>query len=143
MEETSQNIPAQTPRTILLVDDEQSILKALSIMLEARGYVVFATGDPFHARAIFETHKIDAAIFDVCLPGIDGIQLAGMIRSSSPETAILLMSAHPDSPLTAKARTMFGDHFLDKSELQETLLQRVDALLRRCEMPDNNNHPQT
>ena len=141
MDDPSKNIPTQTPCTILIIDDELSILKATSIMLKDQGYNVFDTYDPFHAATIFTSYRIDAAIIDVCMPGIDGIQFAEMIQSISPETAILLMSAHAESPPAQKAQKMFGENFLNKSQLQDTLLKRVDAVLRRCATSDDTMHP--
>jgi DNA-binding response OmpR family regulator len=131
MEESTNNNPAQIPFTVLVIDDERSILKAVSIMLKEEGYVVFDTDDPFYAATMFTSRRIDAAILDVCLSGIDGVQFAEWIRTISPATAVLLMSAHTDSPLTKKAREQFGENFLDKSRLHETLITRVNAVLGR------------
>ena len=87
----------------ICVDDEKAALQELLSlcreMLQLSGVEGFS--DPLAALAWIETHPTDLALLDVNMPGMDGISLARSIRESSPETAILFVTSHPQYALDA------------------------------------------
>lgn len=83
--------------TILLVDDESSILDLWTRALITAGYNVIRAADALEAFERLEFHPT-VAVCDVRMPGASGLWLAGMIRERSPDTAIVLATGDPCLP---------------------------------------------
>ncbi len=80
--------------SILLVDDEQNILKTVKIGLEAAGFEVIGFSDPLEALGALQEHSFDIAFFDLKMEPMDGIRLLEESRKHSPETIVVIMTAH-------------------------------------------------
>ena len=78
---------------ILIVDDELSMREFLAILLEREGYEAVVASNANEALAQLENSFFDLVISDVQMPGLNGIELLGKIKSRSPETSVLLMTA--------------------------------------------------
>ena len=77
---------------ILVVDDEQDICEMLRDVLEMKDYVVdFATSGE-EAVAIAQASQFDAAIVDVRMAGMDGVETARLLRAANPGIAIIIIS---------------------------------------------------
>jgi|WetSurMetagenome_2_1015567.scaffolds.fasta_scaffold29207_2 two-component system, NtrC family, response regulator AlgB len=84
-----------TPQaTVLLVDDEPNILKTVSIALESAGFLVSAFANPLDAVEAVREHTFDLAFIDLKMQPIDGMEVLGEIRKLSPDTTVVLMTAH-------------------------------------------------
>jgi two-component system cell cycle sensor histidine kinase/response regulator CckA len=97
--------------TILLVDDEASVMRATSAILRAGGYRVVEAPTPSEAL-LAATHDFDMLVSDIVLPGITGRELAKRIREHRPSLPVLFISgyvpegkAQPDADLLAKPYT--------------------------------------
>jgi CheY-like chemotaxis protein len=93
---SSSQIEAEIPRrTILVVDDEPSILKCVQRVLEHADYDVITSPSGSHALEIIEGRrpKIDLVLTDIVMPGsIDGLTLASKIRRTNPKLPVLFIS---------------------------------------------------
>ncbi|HKR27697.1 MAG TPA: response regulator [Terriglobales bacterium] len=85
--------PARLP-TVLIVDDESSIARTLSLILEAHGYraAIARSGDEAVEQA--RASAPDVFVCDIVMPGISGIEAAIQIRTLCPECRIMLMSGN-------------------------------------------------
>jgi two-component system, NtrC family, response regulator AlgB len=84
-----------TPRaTVLLVDDEPNILKTVSIALESAGFLVSAFANPVEAVDAVRDQAFNMAFVDLKMQPIDGMEVLGEIRKLSPETTVVIMTAH-------------------------------------------------
>ena len=84
--------------TVLVVDDEPFMLSLADAMLARYGYTVLtatSAQEVLHMFEIWPDLKIDVAVFDVVMPGMDGFELAERIRQIRPLLPILYMSAYP------------------------------------------------
>jgi two-component system, cell cycle sensor histidine kinase and response regulator CckA len=83
-------------RTVLLVDDEDSVRKVARRVLERSGYNVFAAATAVEALALFEEHRdrIDLLLTDVIMPVMNGRELADALLLERPELPVLFMSGH-------------------------------------------------
>ncbi|MCX8023158.1 MAG: ATP-binding protein [Syntrophorhabdaceae bacterium] len=83
-------------KTILLVEDEPSILDVGRKMLEGLGYYVLAAGNPHEAMEIAKNHKgkISLLITDVVMPGMDGRELSKKLMDMFPDMKCLFMSGY-------------------------------------------------
>ena len=80
--------------SVLLVDDEQNIVKTVKICLEAAGFTVTAFMNPLQALDAVKEASFDIAFYDLKMQPIDGMQLLKETRTLSPETTVILMTAH-------------------------------------------------
>jgi DNA-binding NtrC family response regulator len=80
--------------TILVVDDERTLARAIKAYLEEAGYEVEVTGDAESALPLLASLAPDVVITDVRLPGMDGITLLKKVREFDPGIAVVVMTAH-------------------------------------------------
>jgi len=82
--------------TILVVDDEPEVLSTIGDALEAEGYKVLKTLDPFEALRLARTSSetIQLLLTDVVMPLMNGVKLADELRSIRPGVKVLFMSAY-------------------------------------------------
>ncbi len=108
--------------SVLLVDDEQNILKTVTICLESAGFEVNAFLNPIQARDALQHRSYDLAFFDLKMQPIDGIQLLKDARQASPDTTVVLMTAHGSIDTAVEAMKLGAHDYLQKpfefSELQ-------------------------
>ena len=81
--------------TILLVDDEESVLEPMAELLEAFGYnVISADSGQKAIDAIKQNNEIDIVVLDVIMPDMDGIQALYQIRYLQPKLPVILASGY-------------------------------------------------
>ena len=85
------------PKRILIVDDEQSILDCLRMLLESDGYQVETARSGREALTKYSTGKFDVVITDMRMDGMTGAQLAEAIKAKSPNQPIIMISAHENN----------------------------------------------
>lgn len=103
---------------ILIVDDEKSILFALEKYFEQHGFAVDTAADANEALELIERNPYALAIIDIHLSGqtdlAEGLDIAAQLRDSSPDTAVILMTAL-GTPETERRAAEIGAHsFLRK-----------------------------
>jgi CheY-like chemotaxis protein len=98
--------------TILLAEDEESLLHLLTLLLGRAGYRVLPASDGSEAIKLFRQspNLVDLLITDIDMPGISGVELANIVRSAVPRCPVLIISglvrpfddARPDWPFLSK-----------------------------------------
>lgn len=116
--------------TLLLVDDDRSILSTLRRLLELEGYEVFTaeTGGEALQRV---DGGVDLVVLDLNLPGIDGVEVCRRIRYSST-VPVIMLTARDQVEDRVAGLDAGADDYLVKPFAGEELLARVRALLRRA-----------
>jgi two-component system KDP operon response regulator KdpE len=124
---------------VLVVDDERALLRALGVHLRARGYEVdlVETGEAASARGA--TGHYDAAIVDLGLPGIDGVEVVKSLRGWT-SIPVIVLSARHDATQKIQALDAGADDYVTKPFNMEELLARLRAALRRA-APDPDPAP--
>jgi two-component system cell cycle sensor histidine kinase/response regulator CckA len=118
--------------TILLVEDDPSLLDLVREMLGSLGYNVLTAGDGFEAIEIeAETDsKIDLLLSDVVMPTIGGFEAAEMIREERPDIKVVFMSGYPNRAGISNENLPENCQFLQKpvkpTHLAQTLRQELD-----------------
>ena len=82
--------------TILVVDDEAPIRNAVRRFLQVKKHDVFEACDGREALDVLAVHGIDLAVVDLMMPRMSGIELIDCMKSSYPETGVVVISAYPD-----------------------------------------------
>lgn len=119
-------------RTILCVDDNEQALSIRKVMLETRGYRVFACSNGEEALERFRKGGVDLVLTDLVMPGLDGARLIDEIKAVSPQTPAILLSGK----VRIYDRDTRADVFLPKGMYDPAeLLERVRLLLVRKRGP--------
>lgn len=115
---------------ILVVDDEPSLVRTLSINLRARGYDVEHAFDGRSAIQSIAESVPDLIILDLGLPDIDGVDVIRRVRAGS-EVPIIVLSARHDSDDKVEALDEGADDYVSKPFGMDELLARVRSAVRR------------
>jgi two-component system, OmpR family, response regulator CpxR len=119
-------------KTILCVDDNEQALSIRKILLETRGYRVFACNNGVQALEAFRRGGIDLVLTDLVMPGVDGSRLIEEIKNLSPQTPVVLISGR----VKIYERETQADLFLPKGMYEPAeLLERIRLLLVRKRGP--------
>jgi len=119
------------PETILIVEDEPALRDTLSYNLKKEGFTVEAVGDGRAALESARTLKPDLIILDIMLPGLDGFEVARILRKEMT-TPILMLTARDDEIDRVVGLEMGADDYLTKPFSMRELMARVKAQLRRA-----------
>jgi two-component system, OmpR family, KDP operon response regulator KdpE len=116
---------------VLIVDDDQHLLRALRVNLTARGYQVRTAADAATGLAAAGHQPPDLAIVDLGLPDMDGIRVVEGLRRWSVAPIIVLSARHAEAAKVA-ALDAGADDYVTKPFGMDELLARVRAALRRA-----------
>ena len=121
--------------TVLLVEDDRSMLEFLSAVLRRDGYRVLEAENGVEALKVAEDHsddRIDVLLSDVAMPYMDGIQLAERLREIRPEIQVLLTTGLPIQMVMDRCGPTFKADFLPKpfsvSDLSGKIRRLVEAV---------------
>jgi two-component system KDP operon response regulator KdpE len=116
--------------SVLIVDDDPALVRALGINLRARGYEVRAAGTGAGALRLAAAEPPDAVILDLGLPDIDGSEVIAGLRGWT-DVPILVLSARDQSRQKVAALDAGADDFVVKPFGMDELLARLRAGIRR------------
>jgi DNA-binding response OmpR family regulator len=118
--------------TVLVVDDERSILELMRLYLSREGYHVEVAEDGAAALARARATKPDLVILDLMLPEIDGWDVCRRLRRES-DVPIIMLTARGDDVDKIVGLEMGADDYVTKPFNPRELVARVKAVLRRYE----------
>jgi two-component system response regulator GlrR len=115
---------------VLVVDDDEDILKLLTMRLRAKGFRITAVGSAEQALAQIAIDPPRVVVSDVRLPGLDGLALFEEIRRTRPTLPVILLTAHGNIPdaVAATSQGVFG--YLTKPFDSQILLEKIDRALQ-------------
>lgn len=117
---------------ILVVDDEQSLRDVLSIMLKRAGYAVTSAMDGEEAIELLNKEIFDLVITDLRMPKIDGMEVLKAVKSASPETVVLIITAFASADSAVEAMKQGAYDYLTKPfQVDEVQLIIRNALEKR------------
>jgi DNA-binding NtrC family response regulator len=116
------------PSRILVIDDEPSVTDALLLILTELGYRVDAARSASEAKSFLKGSPYDLVFIDVRLPDATGIDLLSLIKSDTPNTEVVVMTAHSSLDLTIEAIKRGAFYYIEKPFTPHqvtTLVQRA------------------
>ena len=124
--------PHQARTTVLVLDDEDSVRRLVTAVLESAGYVVLPAAEGSEALDIVRSHpdSIDLLITDMTMPEMDGRQAANAIRALRPQCRVLFMSGYP-LQVALPEGIRATDGFIQKPFVPRMLVQRVREVLNQ------------
>lgn len=116
-------------KTILLADDHRVLMQGMRTLLEREGYQVVAEAcDGRDAVRLCRTLKPQIAVLDITMQGLNGLDAAQRIRKSSPETKIVILTMHDESPYVIEALRADVNAYVLKSQAAQDLLEAIRAV---------------
>jgi two-component system, OmpR family, response regulator RegX3 len=117
---------------ILLVEDEESFVDALTIGLDREGFDVAIARDGQQAMALFGSETFDLVLLDLMLPKMSGLDVCRQMRASS-EVPIIIVSAKGEEVDMVLMLEIGADDYVTKPYRLRELVARIRAVLRRRE----------
>lgn len=125
----SESIATARPR-VLVVDDEEALLRAIARTLEQRGFEVWAAPDGDTALRLLQEQRFDAVLTDIMMPGMTGISLLRAVRERDLEASVVLMTGAPGVESAVAALQYGACGYLTKptppDEMARTVRRAVD-----------------
>jgi CheY-like chemotaxis protein len=131
-----------TPATIVLVEDEPSVLSIMTRVLSRSGYEVMAFESPLKALAFLRNASAPSLLLtDVVMPGMSGFELCDAVRRRFPDVPVIFTSGYPLENLPGYARPLPGKSCLivkpfGLDEVRET----IDCLLQTSGEPSGERY---
>jgi len=130
-----------TEDRVLLVDDEEEFVIALSKRLKARGLDIETAESGERAVEIVRQRKFDAVILDLAMPGMDGIETLQRLLQLDPDAQVILLTGHGTVPAATQAMKLGAADFLEKpcdfqelmDKIREAITNRLKAIARHSE----------
>jgi DNA-binding response OmpR family regulator len=116
---------------ILLIDDDASLLDALSLAFEDAGHEVLTAADGARGLERIRRDEPDAVVSDVTMPGLDGLSLCRKLREEGCGVPLVLLTSRDNEIDEALGLELGADDYVAKPFSTRVLLARIGALLRR------------
>ena len=116
---------------VLVVEDDRRIAGLIERGLGENGHSVSLAGNGREGVELMLGGRFDAALLDILLPGMDGLEVLEQVRAKRCKTAIMMLTAVDAVPSILRAFDLGADDYLVKPFLLEILLARLGAISRR------------
>jgi DNA-binding NtrC family response regulator len=120
-------------KRILVVDDDETILKSFKELLESRGYLVDTAETGLEALEKSEDQHYDLALLDIKLPDIEGTELLVEMHEGTPRMMKVMITGHASLENAVESLNLGADAYLIKPVKPEELLRIVDEKLMEQE----------
>jgi two-component system OmpR family response regulator len=121
------------PERVLVVDDEPSIVDALSTALRYEGFDVHEAQTGREALKWAESLRPDLIVLDIMLPDLDGLEVTRRLRRDGLRTPVLFLTARDSTEDKISGLTVGGDDYVTKPFSLAEVVARVRAILRRTQ----------
>jgi DNA-binding response OmpR family regulator len=127
-------------RSVLVVEDEDSIRKFVKINLDRAGYNVLEAASGEEGLDIASKEHLDIVVLDVMLPGIDGFEVCKRLRTNYPHLGIIMLTAKSQDIDKIMGLEYGTDDYMTKPFNPTELVLRVKSLERRLETNGDQEH---
>jgi two-component system KDP operon response regulator KdpE len=124
--------------TILIVDDDNSMRKALHMTLSGMGFTVVDASRGEEALTLVQLTRFDAVLLDVDIPGMGGLEACRCIRDMTADLPILMLTAMDGEDDQVLALDAGADDYITKPFRLRELTARLRSAVRRRNAPDSN-----
>lgn len=120
--------------TILIVDDEEAIVRLLSLSLRSDGYRTLTASDGEEALAVVKDKNPDLVITDIKMPKMDGLELLKAIKAHDPDKEVIIVTGHGDIDSTITALQYGASDFINKPVRDEALTIALSRAREKIEI---------
>ena len=117
--------------SVLIIDDETAILKAVSATLKQENIAVTCSDSGSLALELLKNNEFDLILLDIMMPGQDGFSLLKEIRSKKNYTPVILLSGRGEDSIQVKGLELGADDYITKPFSKAVLVSKIRAIVRR------------
>ena len=125
--------------SILIIDDDEGMLKTLNYILSDKGYEVVVRRSGAEAIELVKKRTFDIALIDIKMPGMDGVAVLKAIKKLSPETSIMMITAYTMHKLVEEAKKEGVQVVLPKPLDIDKMISYTDGLVRNNNAGEERN----
>ncbi|PKN16484.1 MAG: hybrid sensor histidine kinase/response regulator [Deltaproteobacteria bacterium HGW-Deltaproteobacteria-23] len=122
--------PDRTATTILVIDDEESILNLVEIILVKRGYTVAKATDAFKGMELIAALNPQLVILDYMLPGMDGLEALTRIKTGFPDTYVIIFTGKGSEEIAVEIMKAGASDYILKPFVNQNMIERVENVLK-------------
>ncbi|MEA1949695.1 MAG: sigma-54 dependent transcriptional regulator [Thermodesulfobacteriota bacterium] len=126
--------------SILIVDDEPSILQSLSGLLSDEGFEVLTAANGYEALKIVDTKFPDLVLLDIWMPGIDGIETLKEIKKDNPYIQVIIISGHGTIETAVKATKLGAFDLIEKPLSIDKIIVAINNALNFRRLEEENKY---
>jgi CheY-like chemotaxis protein len=116
---------------ILIVDDSQELTEVIHEYMEANGFIVDTTTESTNALRLITANGYDVIVSDIHMPGMDGLELMGLIKNKHPDLPVILITGYSISEARKIAMEKGADAFVAKPFHMKEILDVVTDILNK------------
>ncbi len=126
--------------SILIVDDEPSILQSLGGLLSDEGFEVKTAANGYEALKIVDTESPDLVLLDIWMPGIDGIETLKEIKKNNPHIQVIIISGHGTIETAVKATKLGAFDLIEKPLSIDKVIVAINNALNFRRLEEENKY---
>ncbi len=126
--------------SILIVDDEPSILQSLSGLLSDEGFEVTTASNGYEALKIIDSESPDLVLLDIWMPGIDGIETLKEIKKDNPFIQVIIITGHGTIETAVKATKIGAFDFIEKPLSIDKVIVAINKALNFRRLEEENRY---
>lgn len=120
---------AEEKSKIIVVDDEQEIVNTLSAFLLRKGFQVSSALNGQEALSLIEKEDADLILLDLIMPGLNGAEVAKIIKQTHPHTKVIVVTAYPEKGEFLKKESLIDGLFVKPMRIDELYAKLNDTFL--------------
>lgn len=126
--------------SILIVDDEPSILQSLSGLLSDEGFAVITAANGYEALKVVDAESPDLVLLDIWMPGIDGIETLKEIKKDNPHIQVIIISGHGTIETAVKATKLGAFDLIEKPLSIDKIIVSINNALNFRRLEEENKY---
>jgi len=126
--------------SILIVDDEPSILKSLSGLLADEGFEVMTASTGYEGLKIIDKESPDLVLLDIWMPGIDGIETLKQIKKGNPYLQVIIITGHGNIETAVKATKLGAYDLIEKPLSIDKIIVAINNALNFRRLEEENRY---
>ena len=126
--------------SVLIVDDEQSILKSLGGLLTDEGFEVMAAYNGYEALKIVDAESPDLVLLDIWMPGMDGLETLREIKKENPFIQVIMVTGHGNIETAVKATKLGAYDFIEKPLSIDRVIVAINNALNFRRLEEENRY---
>jgi two-component system response regulator PilR (NtrC family) len=127
-------------KSILIVDDEESVRESLERVLSKAGYATLTASSGNEAFARLARHKVDIVLSDLKMPDGDGVELLKSIKKSYPDLEVILLTGYGTIETAVEAMREGAYDFITKPPKKAIILSAVERAIERQNLTQENTY---
>jgi DNA-binding NtrC family response regulator len=130
----------RNPKTVLLIDDDESVRRVVEYNLQEEGYRVLTAADGTGGFQALQAQPVDLVLTDVRMPEMDGLELLARIKSMQPDLPVIMLTAHGTINSAVEAMKLGAFDYLTKPFNREQLKAAVRKALEVAALTTENRY---